>query len=81
MPIALCCVPGIAMVVLVGIGVAAGGASLGAGLGGPLGLVIISLAALACPVSMGLMLLRRRGSNREVEAGYKTPDEMRRQNR
>jgi hypothetical protein len=36
-------------------------ALLGAGFGGPLGLVVIGLAVLACPASMGLMMLRQRG--------------------
>ena len=60
--IALCCLPGIAIAGLVGIGLAAGGAALGAGFGGPLGLALIGLAVLACPASMGLMMLRQRRS-------------------
>ena len=44
LPIALCCVPGIAVAVIVGVGLAAGGAALGASFGGPLGLVLIGLA-------------------------------------
>src|SRR6266849_3001127 len=62
LPIALCCLPGIAIVGLVGIGLAAGGTALGATFGGPLGLAVIGLAVLACPVSMGLMMLRQRSS-------------------
>ena len=62
LPIALCCVPGIAVAVIVGIGLAAGGAALGTSMGGPLGLALIGLAVLACPLSMGLMMLRQRGS-------------------
>ena len=61
LPIALCCVPGIALAGLVGIGLAAGGTALGAAFGGPLGLAVILLAVLACPASMGLMMLRQRG--------------------
>ena len=63
LPIALCCVPGIAIAGIVGVGLAAGGAALGTSLGGPLGLVLIGLAVLACPASMGLMMLRQRGSD------------------
>ena len=62
LPIAVCCVPGIAIAGIVGIGFAAGGAALGASFGGPLGLALIGLAVLACPASMGLMMLRQRGS-------------------
>src|SRR5258708_29190817 len=62
LPIALCCLPGIAIAGLVGIGLAGGGTALGVGFGGPLGLAVIGVAVLACPVSMGRMMLRQRGS-------------------
>ena len=62
LPIALCCLPGIAIAGLVGIGLAAGGTALGGSLGGPLGLAVIGVAVLACPASMGLMMMRQRGS-------------------
>ena len=60
-PIALCCVPGIAIAVIVGIGIAFGGTAISASpLGsGSLGLGVIVLAMLACPISM--MLMMRRG--------------------
>ena len=69
LPIALCCVPGIAVAVIVGVGLAAGGAALGTSFGGPLGLAIIGLAVLACPLSMGLMMLRRRRSGQNSARG------------
>jgi len=62
LPVALCCVPGIALAGLVGIGLAVGGTALGATFGGPLGLAVIGVAVLACPASMGLMMLRQRAS-------------------
>ena len=62
LPIALCCLPGLAIAGLVGTGLAAGGTALGVAFGGPLGLAVIGFAVLACPVSMGLMMLRQRGS-------------------
>jgi hypothetical protein len=58
LPIALCCVPGIAIAAIVGIGIVFGGAAFGASFGGPLGIGVIVLAALACPLSMGLMMMR-----------------------
>ncbi len=63
LPIALCCVPGIAIAGLVGIGLAVGGTALGATFGGPLGVAVIGVAVLACPASMGLMMLRQRRSS------------------
>ena len=63
MPIALCCLPGVAIAVIVGVGIALGGAAVGASLGGPLGISLIVLAALACPLSMYLMMTRQRGSS------------------
>ena len=64
MPIALCCLPGIALAAVVGIGLALGGAAFGTWLGGPLGLGLIALAMLACPISMGLTM-RRLGSRQK----------------
>lgn len=63
LPIALCCLPGAAIAAIV-IGIAAGGSVFGASFGGPLGLGLIALAMLACPVSMGLIMMRR-GSNQK----------------
>jgi hypothetical protein len=65
LPIALCCLPGIALAGLVGIGLAAGGTAFGAAFGGPVGLTVIGLAVLACPASMGLMMLRQRRSDKK----------------
>jgi hypothetical protein len=73
LPIALCCVPGIAIAAIVGIGIAFGGTALGASFGGPLGLGLIALALLACPVSMGLMMIRQRGSNQDSAPGNSPP--------
>ncbi len=44
MPIALCCLPGVAAII--GVGIASGDSMVGASLGGPLGLSLIVLAAL-----------------------------------
>ena len=62
-PIALCCLPGVAIAVIIGVGIAVGGAAVGASLGGLLGIGLIVLAALACPLSMYLMMTRQRGSS------------------
>ena len=66
MPIALCCLPGVAIAAILGIGIAVGGAAVGSSLGGPLGIGLIVLAALACPLSMYLMMTRQRGSSQNV---------------
>ncbi len=63
MPIALCCLPGVAAAAIIGVGIALGGSMVGASLGGPLGISLIVLAALACPLSMYLMMTRQRGSS------------------
>ena len=63
LPISLCCLPGVAIVAVVWLGVAISDASLA----GPLRLGLIALTMLACPVSMGLMM--RRGSNRDGVSG------------
>ena len=65
-PIALCCLPGVAIAAIIGIGIALGGAAVGASMGGPLGIGLIVLAALACPLSMYLMMTRQRGSSQKV---------------
>jgi hypothetical protein len=62
-PIALCCLPGVAGAVMLGVGVATGSTALWFLNGGPLGLAVMALALVACPVSMGYMMLRRRGSS------------------
>ena len=62
-PIALCCLPGVAIAAIIGVGIAVGGAAVGVSLGGPLGIGLIVLAVLACPLSMYLMMTRQRGSS------------------
>lgn len=66
MPIALCCLPGVAVAAIIGAAIALGGATVGTTLGGPLGIGLIVLAALACPLSMYLMMTRQRGSSWKV---------------
>ena len=56
LPMLLCCLPGLALVAIAGIG----SVVLGVTLNGPLGLGLIALAALACPLSMGWMMWRVR---------------------
>lgn len=58
--VGLCCLPGMALVAVLGIGAIAGGATFDSTLQGPIGLGLIGLAVLACPLSMGLMMLRNR---------------------
>jgi len=60
LPIGLCCLPGIVAVTMIAIGLIVGEAAFGASLGGPLGLGLIALALLACPLGMGLMMWRDR---------------------
>ena len=64
MPIALCCLPGVAIAAIIGVGIALGGSAVAASLGGPLGIGLVVLAALACPLSIGLMM-RQRGSSQK----------------
>ena len=56
LPMLLCCLPAVAAIAIAGIG----GAAFGTPLNGPLGLGLLALAALACPLSMGWMLWRAR---------------------
>ena len=65
-PIALCCLPGVAIASVIGVGIALGGAAVGTSLGGPLGIGLVILAALACPLSMYLMTTQQRGSSRNA---------------
>ncbi len=55
LPMALCCLPGVAVVTVVVLSTAIGGASL---ISGPLGTGLVALAVLACPLSMGVMMWR-----------------------
>ncbi len=66
-PIALCCVPAVAIAAIVGIGIVVGGAAFGASFGGPWGLGLIALALLICPLHMGWMMWRmqKRGAAEE----------------
>lgn len=59
LPILLCCLPGVALVLLVEIG----GAVFGVTLNGPLGLDVLVLATLICPLSMGWMMWRAKHHN------------------
>lgn len=65
-PIALCCLPGIAIVAILGFGILLGGAAFRTFIGAPLGLGLIALALLACPISMALIM--RRQMNRDGAA-------------
>ena len=56
LPMALCCLPSLAIAAIIGIGFTVGGAAFGGFLNSPLGLAFISLGMLACPLSMGLMM-------------------------
>ena len=67
LPVALCCVPGIVAVGVVALGFAIGGAAFRDSFDGPLGLGVVTLALLACPVSMGLMMWR--AQNQSTIAG------------
>jgi hypothetical protein len=62
LPIVACCLPGVALAAVIGIGIAARSAVVGSSLGGPLDIGLIVLAAFACPPSMGLMMTRNRAS-------------------
>jgi len=64
--IALCCLPGVAIAAIIGVAIALGGSAVGTSLGGPLGIGLIVLAVLACPLSMGLIMMRQRGSSQKV---------------
>jgi len=65
-PIALCCLPGIAIAAIVAVGTALGGAVVSTWLSAPLGLGLLALAILACPVSMMLMMRRRDSSQQSA---------------
>ena len=65
-PLVLCCLPGVAIAAIIGVGIALGGSAVGAFLGGPLGISFIVLASLACPLSMGLIMMRQRRSSQKV---------------
>ena len=64
LPFALCCAPGAIAALLVA-GVAFGGAAFGLSLNSPLGIGLLGVAMLACPVSMIWMM---RGMTRAPES-------------
>jgi hypothetical protein len=69
MPVALCCVPGVAVAAIVGVGAILGGAWLN----GPIGTGLIAIGVLACPISHAVMM-RRMGHNAESGAATTTTD-------
>jgi len=73
MPIAICCLPGVAIAAMIGMGIAVGGAAVGAFLGGSLGIGLIVLTTLACPLSMYLMMTQQRGSSQKAISNTSHP--------
>lgn len=71
LPIAICCLPGVLMVTIVGISLAVGGATFGAFTSGPIGLGLIAVAVLACPLSMALMM-RHKSNQKPASGGSQT---------
>ncbi len=69
LPIALCCLPSAALATFIGIGFVIGGAAFGGFLNSPLGLALVSLGMLACPLSMGLMMRRGVKSSQQAAPG------------
>jgi hypothetical protein len=54
LPVALCCVPGVTVAAIVGVGAILGGAWVS----GPIGTGLIALGVLACPVSHSVLMRR-----------------------
>ena len=73
LPIALCCLPGVAVAAVVALGLALGRAAFGSWLGGPLGVGIVGLAMLACPLSMGLTMWRQRAASQKPASAGNAP--------
>ena len=71
LPIALCCLPGVTAAIVV-IGLSAAGGALDVRFDGPLGLGLLALTLLACPLSMGLVMIRRE-LNRNMAPGGLVP--------
>lgn len=69
LPMALCCLPGVAVAAIVAVGAAGGGAASS----GPLSLGLIALAMLACPISMGVMMLWHRRSSQSSARPISSP--------
>lgn len=65
LPIALCCLPGVAVAAIVGVSIALEGATVRADLNGSLGNGLIVVAALSCPLCMYLLMKRQRGSSQK----------------
>ena len=63
LPIALCCVPAVAIATVVRIGIAVGGVTFGAAFGGTWSLGLVALALLACPLHMGWLMWRMQRQN------------------
>lgn len=69
LPMLLCLLPAIAVGALVGLSLFAGDAAFRTAVGGPVGLTLVALTILVCPVGMGLMLWRRHASTRGPLSG------------
>jgi len=63
LPMVLCCVPAVVIAVIVGLGVAVGGVTLGTAASSSWRLGLIMLALLACPLHMGWMMWRMQRQN------------------
>ena len=68
LPIALCCLPGIALAIVIAVGLSAGGAAIA----GWLGWGVRALAIVACPVAMGSMMWWM-GRNMDGQTGKHQP--------
>ena len=73
LPITLCCLPAVTLAAIWGMSLIVGGAAVGAFWSGPLGLGLISVAMLACPVSMVLTMGRPRQSRLDSTTKNLTP--------
>lgn len=73
LPIALCCLPGVAVAAAVGLGLTLGGAAFGTWLGGRLGAGLLALAVLACPLGMGLTMWRQRAASQKPASAGNAP--------
>ncbi len=69
LPMLLCLLPVIAVGALVGLSFLTGVAAFQAAVCGPVGLALVALAILACPVGMGLMLWHRHASTPGSSSG------------
>ena len=69
LPIALCCLPGVAVAAIVGVGAIFGGTWLN----GPIGTGLIAAGMLACPISHAVMM-RRMSHNTQPGAATTAAD-------